>query len=531
MNYDSQLKNTYGFFLSSIYGYIIWNMIDEFNSCKQHPLILPFTIVICFAIKKKFKIIMKKLFIWRILGILFAFVVPNLTNMATIKVAFISIGIAYSLNSNFSTSCLLDGALICYLVKLAFYSTNCLNSGGNFRYLSIFFFAVVSFLQERYEKSQGIDDLLFYQEKALRKYPLDWAKIGLWLFLVKKNLLTAQFSDPFYPTILVSFCFIVFKCIQERFNNERIVAAYYGLSGISLVLARQLVKNPLALSIITALGVIGLKPLKSDESRKWQMTMKSLLLFCKLAALDSKFIGNEIFANICVLASAVLSLFTFRKNKDLKDSRIKPKTIYFILITLWTASAIIRGSKRSWRKRVFEAMDLDQIRIQNLASEAVYLIKDDLDMMPLLRVSITMDPKCDLEVTRSLIMSLDLDLVVIVKEQFSMNGMFIGEQTDKYYFYEDKKYSLLSKYPLTTQGSKDHKDVSWISIKVSNRIVNLIMWVEKVRRSNIGKLRSLQEELLNSSTLLLGTLHVTPLKPDYHLVFKPTTLNPSIFPK
>jgi hypothetical protein len=506
-------------------------MIDEFNSCKQHPLILPFTIVICFAIKKKFKINVKKLFIWRILGILFAFVAPNMTTMATIKAAFISLGIAYSLNSNFSSNYLVDGALICYLVKFAFYSTNCLYNGGNFKYLFIFFYAVVSFLQERYEKSQEIEDLLFYQEKEQREYSLDWVKIGLWLFLVEKNLLTAQFSDTFYPAILVSFCFIVHKCIQEKFTHEKIVVAHYGLSGISLVFARLLVKNPLALSIITVLGVIGLRPSKSDESRKGQMAMKSLLLFCKLDALDSKFIGSEIFANICILTSAMLSLFTFRKNKDIKGSRIKFKTIYIILFTLWTASAIIRGSKRLWRKKDVEAMDLDQIRIQNLASEAIYLIKDDLDMMPLLRVAITKDPKCDLEVAKSLMMSLDLDLVMLVKEQFTMNGMFIGEQTDWYYFYEDKQYSLLSKYPLTAHGSKDHKEVSWISIKVSNRIVNLITWIEKVRRSNIGKLRSLQEELLNNSTILLGTLHVTPLKPDYHLVFKPTTLNPSVFPK
>ena len=506
-------------------------MLDEFDSCKQHPLILPFIMVICFAIKKKFKIIVKKHFIWRILGIFFAFVAPNLTTMATIKAALISLGIAYSLNSNFSSSCLIDGALMCYLVKLAFYSTNRFYNGSNFKYLLIFLFAAVSFLQERFEKSQEVEDLLISQEKEQRKYSLDWAKIGLWLFLVRKNLLTAQFCDSFYPSVLVSFCFIAFKSIQEKFANERIVAVCYGLSGISLILVRHLVKNPLALSVITALGVIGLRPLKPEESRKGQVAMKSLLLFCKLASLDSKFIENEIFATIVILASAMLSLFTFQKNKDLKSSRIKFKIIGFILIALWTASVIIRGSKRSWRKRDFEAMVLDQIRIPNLASEAVYLIKDDLDMMPLLRVSITKDPKCDLKMAKSLIMSLDLDLVMLVKDQFNTNGMLIGEQTDMYYFYEDKQYSLLSKYPLQAQGSKSHKNGSWISIKVSNRVVNLIAWIEKVRKSNFGKLRSLQEELLNNSTLLLGTLHVAPLRPDYHLVFKPTTLNPSIFPK
>ena len=506
-------------------------MIDEFNSCEQNPLILPVIIVVCFAIKEKFKIILKKLYIWRLLGIFFAFIAPNLVTMPIVKSMFVSLGIAYSLISNFNPKCLINGISICILIKLASYNVNPFGNRNNYKGFLVLISILVSVLQEISERAKEVEGLVFFQDEVQKKYYFDWAIVGIWLFLIKKHLLAAQFCDSFYPSAFIACYFISFQSIQERYANRRIVNVFCGLSGIALVLAQLIVNTPIMHSTITALGIIGLRPINLDKNGKGQIAMKSFLLFCKLSALDLKFNGSGIFALIVILAGVMMSISTFQRKKDLKDSKQKFKIVEIILMALLIASVIIRGNKRVWKKMASKTIDLDQIRISNLASEAVYLIKDDFNMMPLLRVSITKDPKYDLETAKSLITSLDLDLVVLVKDKFAMNGMSMGEQTGVYYFHEEKKYSLLSKYPLEAHGNKRQEDSSWISVKVADRIINLIAWTEKVRRSNLRGLRSLQGELYDNSTLLLGALQVTPLGPEYHLIFRPTTLSPTIFPK
>jgi hypothetical protein len=518
------------FLATLIHGFTIWSMVDGFFSCGQLPLILPLITAIFFAIKQKFKIFSRKSLFWRIVGIFLGLILPNYFNTNVTKAILISLGVAFSFNGDINPKCLLDGLLSRSLAKLTFLSDNPFYATSNLKFISLFIAFAASLLHGRNQWKPEIEDLLSLQGKSSKNYTFEWAKIGLWLFLVKKFLLSPQFCDSFVPSVIVNGSIIVFRAFQAEFVERKLMKFYCLFSGMIWIFSSALIKVSLSSSMIATLSVFGMRPMDNTKGTDKNSAIKSFLLFCKLIALDLKFEESKFFTLMIVVVCMILSIVIPYDKGNLKNLNPKRNFIGKILFLLWISSAAIRGKKTACKKKNFETFDLDSIRIPHLESEAVYLIKDDLGMLPLIRVSITKDIPHNIERAKSLLLSLDLDVIVFIKDRFTMSGMLIGEQSDQYYYTETKDFSLLSKFPLSVQG-KENGAVNWVSLNVGMRTIDLIIWTNKVQKPNIQKLRNLQEKLVNNSTLLLGALHIKPLGPDYHLIFKPTSLNPIVFPK
>ena len=479
--------------VSSLKGFAAWTALAKFYSYQESSMILPVCLALVYYLVPRRGA--------GLIGCLLAFGVASLlVNVDLVSAVLAAVG-AGMMFLECPAGTIEIGLVPFMLTKVAFICHPLICS-VHAPHLKVFFL-ILSLLPFLVRNSKDENN---EEEESGGKW--DWIRAGVWLFLAKHMVADARLSI----TAAVIF-FVISLNVQlliEKFPMKKLDA---------LLCILGLVGN-IAGSAIGAeyLGGCFIFCMQSRVNLKRKEWWKALLLFCKLSTLSSHIPSDY----KGILLPVLLTLYAVVASLDQKSlQKEKDKSQKWLLIVLGVVAIGSRFYQTTFPPRIVP-LKLDELRVENVPSEAAYLVQEDFEGLPLLRVGMFKDQQ---SINLDLIRALQLDVLVSFNQggkEASDLGRILGE-SGGFHSFDSLRYSVISRYPIVK------KQNGHVHLQVQEKRTVKLLIAEAVNKDSA---RWIREEAMKADTaILLASSPMLVNTPDYHLVFRPSVLNPAIHPR